>query len=168
MPTWHSLTCPCSGIFGRLFPLAKSHNVRVVLVNCRDYPGARPYTQEERDLLSLMTPEGTESTAEIAEAAKKLDTFLKERARELFDLLVELVQDGRVAPVQLADNAGGIVVAGWSFGCIWMTALLAHVAAFIGEGLDLSAYVRRVVIFGEHQLSIIEFSEGETHTNIVP
>ncbi|KAH9850910.1 hypothetical protein C2E23DRAFT_266108 [Lenzites betulinus] len=139
--TWHS------GTFAKLVSLAKNHNVRAVLVNRRDYPGARPYTQEERALLSPMLPEGAESTAEIAEATQKLDIFLKERAREMFDLLVELVQSGGVAPAQLASNAGGIVVAGWSFGGIWMTALLAHVASFVGEGPDLSEYVRRVVLF---------------------
>ncbi|KAI0821753.1 hypothetical protein BC628DRAFT_1412722 [Trametes gibbosa] len=139
--TWHS------GTFARLVPLAKNRNVRVVLVNRRDYPGSRPYTDEERALLPSALSEGVESIAEIAAATQNLEAFMKARARELYDLLVDLVQSGGVTRVQIGSNAGGIVVAGWSFGGIWMTALLAHVAAFVGDGVDLNAYVRRIVIF---------------------
>ncbi|KAI0354370.1 hypothetical protein OH77DRAFT_1405139 [Trametes cingulata] len=137
---WHS------GILSKLLPLAKQHNARIILVNRRDYPGTRPYSEEERALLPVLSPEGgAADAAEMAEAKEKLLTFMKGRAREVYDLLVELVTNEDLPPAQPEENKGGIVVAGWSFGSAWMTALLAHVASFGVNDVDLSAYVRRVV-----------------------
>ncbi|OJT10817.1 hypothetical protein TRAPUB_12686 [Trametes pubescens] len=139
--TWHS------GIFSKLVPLAKDNNTRVVLVNRRDYPGARPLTQEERALLPSLSTEEAADATEISEATQKIDIFMKERAREVYDLLVELVNNADLPPFQRDRNTGGIIVAGWSFGTVWITALLAHAASCNTNNADLSAYMRRVVFF---------------------
>ncbi|EIW52719.1 uncharacterized protein TRAVEDRAFT_135327 [Trametes versicolor FP-101664 SS1] len=139
--TWHS------GIFSKFVPLAKDCNTRVILVNRRDYPGARPFTQEERALLPSLPTEEAASATEIAEATQKIDVFMKERAREVYDLLIELVKNEDLPPFQRERNTGGIIVAGWSFGTVWITALLAHSASFATNSVDLSAYMRRVIFF---------------------
>ncbi|KAI0370680.1 hypothetical protein BV20DRAFT_943422 [Pilatotrama ljubarskyi] len=137
---WHS------GIFSKLLPLATQYNARIILVNRRDYPGARPYSEEERALLPVLSPEGSAyGEAEMTEAKEKLKQFMKGRAREVYNLLVELVANEDLPAAQPKENKGGIVVAGWSFGTAWMTALLAHVGSFGVNDVELSAYVRRVV-----------------------
>ena len=48
----HSSTLPnfpLSEIFRRLLPLAAQHNLRLVLINRRDYPHSSPYTEEDLD-----------------------------------------------------------------------------------------------------------------------
>ncbi|KAI0668266.1 hypothetical protein C8Q78DRAFT_980478 [Trametes maxima] len=134
---WHS------GIFSRLSPLAPQHNTRLVLVNRRDYPGARPYDEVDRRLLSSLSAEA--DAAEIAAATQNINVWMARRAREVYDLLTELVKNENVPPAAPEKTKGGIIVAGWSFGSAWMTALLAHVASFDVNEVDLSAYVRRVV-----------------------
>ncbi|KAI0761772.1 hypothetical protein BD413DRAFT_616770 [Trametes elegans] len=42
---WHG------GAFGKLLPLAPHFGCRIIVLNRRDYPGASPYTAEERALL---------------------------------------------------------------------------------------------------------------------
>ncbi|KAI0755699.1 hypothetical protein C8Q74DRAFT_1305136 [Fomes fomentarius] len=115
--------CWTSEVWKRLLPFAPSHNVRIVSVNRRDYPGATPYTDRDRALLQTAA-DATESSV----ALKALLTFMNERARELHDFLVE-----------------GIVIVGWSLGAAWMTALLANVGSFPVSDIKLSDYVRRVV-----------------------
>ncbi|KAI0334193.1 hypothetical protein GY45DRAFT_1318644 [Cubamyces sp. BRFM 1775] len=138
---WHS------GTFIKLLPLAAKYNTRILLVNRRDYPGSEPYSEAERASLppiSLLA--GTGTAADEAAALANLKAFMKERARELYDLLVQLVKNEDITAADRKNNKGGIVVAGWSFGSSWMTALLANVAAFPVEDIKLSDHIRRVVL----------------------
>ncbi|TBU37177.1 Alpha/Beta hydrolase protein [Dichomitus squalens] len=144
---WHS------GIFAKLVPLAHAHNARVVLVNRRDYPGATPFSPEERSLLSAIATESAsspESDAAAADAHAQLEPFMRSRAREVSDLLARLVHDANIPKSQREANKGGLVLVGWSFGTVWMTAFLAHAPALhAGEGegeVDLTQYLRRVVL----------------------
>ncbi|KAI0776700.1 Alpha/Beta hydrolase protein [Trametes elegans] len=134
---WHS------GIFARLIPLAHTHNARILLVNRRGYPGSEPYTEAERALLASASAQG--DTVEAATALESLTRFMRERAREVYDLLVELVKEGNVAAANREQGTGGIIVAGWSFGSGLMTALLANLASFPANEVKISQYVRRVV-----------------------
>ncbi|KAI0668283.1 hypothetical protein C8Q78DRAFT_1071552 [Trametes maxima] len=142
-----------SGIFSRLPPLANQYNTRVVLINRRDYPGARPYTEEERAQLHWPSDraESAAGADETEVAAANVDAWMTARGREVHDLLCELVEKERipVAAGEPAKGTGGIVVAGWSFGTIWMTALLASIPSPTDNEstVDLSKYVRRVVFF---------------------
>ncbi|KAI0325769.1 alpha/beta-hydrolase [Cubamyces sp. BRFM 1775] len=144
--TWHA------GTFSKLIPLGAQHNARVILVNRRDYPGSRPYNADELALLrpseSPSSQEAPDST-EVPEASLRLQTFMEDRARELYAFLAELVQKERLPLADAENNRGGIVVAGWSFGTAWMTALLTYVSSgtLPSDAFDLSQYVRRVVFF---------------------
>ncbi|KAI0830065.1 hypothetical protein BC628DRAFT_1408261 [Trametes gibbosa] len=139
---WHS------GIFSKLIPLADAYNIRIILLNRRDYPGAQPYTAAERALLLSVSSDAVDNAADAAVAKKNGEIFLKERAREIYEFLVELVRSKAVHPVDPANKTGGIVIAGWSFGTVWMLALLTHVASFSEavEDVDMTKYMRRVVL----------------------
>ncbi|KAI0833345.1 hypothetical protein BC628DRAFT_1307400 [Trametes gibbosa] len=139
--TWHT------GIFTKLIPLAHSHNARILLVNRRDYPGSDPLPKEECALLHVLSAAEWENPEKVAMAKRDLGLFMEHRARELYDLLVQLVQSGDVSKPDRANNKGGIVVAGWSLGGAWMTSLLAHAASFSGGDTKLRDFLRRVVLY---------------------
>ena len=132
-----------TGNFKKFIPLAPKFNARVVLVNRRDYPGSAPFTSEERAEFARLasTPAGAPGAAEA------MELIMKERARELYDYLVQLVKRGGVVPAQ--GKKGGLVLAGWSLGATWLSALLTHVASFPVEDVNLKDYVTRIVYYGE-------------------
>lgn len=119
-----------------MLPFAESHNSRIILVNRRDYPGAAPYSEEEMCLLASTTPD-------TPEAATNIKVFTEARARELYDFLVTLVKTKNIT----VD--GGIALAGWSFGTVWLNAFLAYVPTFPVGDIDLRRYIRSVVMYGK-------------------
>ena len=133
------------GVFVKLIPLAHEYNVRLVLVNRRDYPGAVPYTSDERARLLAI---GIESQVDAAAAQPKMKAFMEEGGRDLHSLLADLVANNDIPLARPEKNSGGIVLVGWSLGTSWMTAFLANVGSFPHDSVDLSNYVRRVVFYG--------------------
>ena len=116
--------------------------MRIVLPNRRDYPGSAPFSPEELENLSKLA----NATPGSPEAVEGTEQEMKARAREVYDYLIDLVKTERIPPVQ--GQTGGIVLAGWSLGATWITALLAHVATFPVGDIRLSEYVRRLVYYG--------------------
>ncbi|EJF62068.1 hypothetical protein DICSQDRAFT_12150, partial [Dichomitus squalens LYAD-421 SS1] len=142
---WHS------GVFAKLVPIAGRFNARVVLVNRQDYPGAEPFTLEERaELLKA----AIELKTNPLSARDRLDVFMKGQAREIYDLLIHLVAEHHIPPARPEANTGGIIIGGWSFGASWMTALLANVASFPVHDIELSRYVRRVVFYDTSDVAL--------------
>ena len=125
-----------------MLPFAHQHNVRIVLPNRRDYPGSAPYSPDEMENLSQLA----NMTAGSAEGVEGTANEMKARARELYDYLVGLVKTERLPRAR--GISGGIVLAGWSLGATWISALLAHVATFPVGDIRLSEYVRRLVYYG--------------------
>ncbi|KAI0367627.1 hypothetical protein BV20DRAFT_949919 [Pilatotrama ljubarskyi] len=138
---WHG------GIFAKLIPLADTYGVRIILLNRREYPGAVPYTAEERALIPSVPSKPRTDKHEIRSATEMLETFMRDRARELYDALQGLVQERNLPPVHPTSLAGGMVLVGWSMGATWMTALLSHVAEFPMGAVNLRDYVRRVALW---------------------
>ena len=94
-----------------MLPLAKASNARLILANRRDYGGAVPYTIQERvDLFATAAMTKSEPDA----ARKKVLAWMQERAREVYDLLVDIVSEHKIPPSRSEANTGGIVVGGWS------------------------------------------------------
>ncbi|KAI0713772.1 Alpha/Beta hydrolase protein [Earliella scabrosa] len=126
-----------AGNFKKFLPLAPKYNSRVILVNRRDYPGSTPFTNEEHEHLRRLAsvPAGS------PEAVEGTEEFMRDRARELYDYLAELVEAG------LVTKPGGIVLAGWSLGAVWLSALLTHAASFPVTQVRLSEYLKRVVYY---------------------
>ena len=132
----------------KLAPLAHTNNTRLVLVNRRDYPGSLPYSDDERNLLLSCFEPASSDEVVLAKRREKLLAFMKNRAREIYDFLEELVAEGDIPVAQKERNTGGIIVVGWSFGSTWMLALLASVGSFPVNDIALSRYVRRVICHG--------------------
>ena len=131
-------------------------------MNRRDYPGAIAFTSEEYSSLSAIVKE---SESDAAAAHAKLESFMRERAREVYDFLVRFVQDSGIPKAERAENKGGIVLVGWSFATVWMAAFLAHAPAFSSGGgdADLPKYLRRVILFGEPTPCIHSADTRVTH-----
>ncbi|PIL34412.1 hypothetical protein GSI_03187 [Ganoderma sinense ZZ0214-1] len=128
--TWSSKACH------RMLPLAKASNARLILANRRDYVGA-----ERADLFAAAAVADSEPDA----ARTKILTWMHDRAREVYDLLVDIIGKNKTPLAHPEANTGGIVVAGWSFGTTLMTAFLANMASFLVGDVDLRKYLRRVV-----------------------
>ncbi|KAH9893208.1 Alpha/Beta hydrolase protein [Cubamyces lactineus] len=138
---WHG------GIFSKLLPLADRQGVRVILLNRREYPGSTPYTAEERALLPSVTDKPPTDDTVIRSATEMLETFMQQRARELYECLQTLVMDRSIPPIRSGTEPSGIILVGWSLGAMWMTALLSHVAHFPVDKVNLRDYMRRIVLF---------------------
>ncbi|KAI0272308.1 alpha/beta-hydrolase [Gloeopeniophorella convolvens] len=128
----HGFAWP-AGVFSRMFPFANKTGSRVVIINRRGYPGSEPFADEDRALLAS-------SMEDTSEGLKCADEFMKQRAEELHDFLVELVKSE-----SLAINR--VMLAGWSLGASWMTAFLANAASFDDSEVKLHQYLRRVIAY---------------------
>ena len=139
-----------SANFRKLLPLASSYNARVVAANRRGYPGSAPVSADDMAFLERAAQAPEDDPVILTE----LRGFWRARARELFEYLVALVNNQAI-PATSGDDAGtkgGIVLVGWSFGSVWMTAFLAHLDEFTRKDAQLRKYLRRVVIYGKRQL----------------
>ncbi|KAI0655018.1 hypothetical protein C8Q70DRAFT_924560 [Cubamyces menziesii] len=134
---WHG------GSFTKMIPFTDKYNARIVLVNRRDYPGSQPYSEDE---LALLKPVVEGESAE-EKTRENLWAYMRDRAAELCALLAILAKEGKILPYDREADTGGAIVAGWSFGSCWLTALLAHgdIASDV-QGINLGDYVRRIVL----------------------
>jgi hypothetical protein len=97
--------------FAKMMFWANQNNVRIVAVNRRDYAPTSPLTSAEMAVLS----QGDTGAA----------TYLRQRGTELASFLDMFVQ-GNSIPHAGNDRTGGIVVLGWSLGCLTTHAMLAN------------------------------------------
>lgn len=72
-------------------------------------------------------------------------SYMKDRARELYQLLVEVAITEAIPKV---SEKSGMVVVGWSLGSAWITALLAHLEEFEGAETLLQSYARNFILLG--------------------
>lgn len=123
--TWHS------AVFDRLLPLARTRNLRLICVNRRLYPGSTPYTPEEAAQIASPDPSGV-----LAAQGVLLALFI---ARLPAALRLPRPQHGR---------AGGIALAGWSLGTLFVQLVLSALDA-VDEATRtiLRAYVQRVILW---------------------
>lgn len=70
---------------------------------------------------------------------------MRDRARDVYDFLCELVAAECIPGV---SDCGGIILAAWSFGGSWITALLAYLKTFEAPNIVLGKYIRRFVLLG--------------------
>ncbi|KAI1789103.1 hypothetical protein LXA43DRAFT_1155846 [Ganoderma leucocontextum] len=131
-----------SEAFRKMLPLAKASNARLILANRRDYVGATPFTIQER--AELFTAAAVTNTGEPEAARTKILAWMRERAREVYNLLVHIVAEYNIPLTRPGANTGGVVVAGLSFGTALMR-LLANMASLPVGDVDLRRYLRRVV-----------------------
>ncbi|EIM81546.1 alpha/beta-hydrolase [Stereum hirsutum FP-91666 SS1] len=127
-------------IFARLLPMAPQFNARIILVNRRDYPGSTPLDDSDRKNLSSFN-------SSTAEAAQNIRSYMRDRARDVYDFLCELVAAECIPGV---SDGGGIIMAAWSFGGSLITALLAYLKTFEVPDVVLGEYIRRFILLDPH------------------
>jgi hypothetical protein len=151
----HELIWFVSASFLPLFPYAKLHNLRLVTVNLRDYPGSSPL--DSRELVNLRSQEPDTQAGVIREQALEIATFL-----------VRFIEaEGIPAPKCIASGSdkevGGISLVAWSQGNAFLLSLLSNIA-LLDARTDalLERYLRVVFMYGEAQ-SLLSSMRQMTH-----
>ncbi|KAJ3553766.1 hypothetical protein NM688_g3443 [Phlebia brevispora] len=122
------------GIFSRMEPYASSHNLRLVSVNMRDYPGSSPFTPTELNKLASADHEVQ-------------DDLIHAQAHEVAIFLERFIQVEQIPPIddRSGIRQGGLALVGWSMGNVFSISILAHARHFHTDALE--EYLRTVVIY---------------------
>lgn len=127
-------------IYSRLFLFAWINNVRVVAVNRRDYQPTSPLTPAELAVLSN------------GDAGSR--TYFKQRGVELGLFLDAFVKANNI-PKPNSQRQGGIVLTGWSLGCVTTHALLANLDSLPTATINrLSPLLHTFLMHGKHVILI--------------
>ncbi|KAJ7618527.1 hypothetical protein FB45DRAFT_931848 [Roridomyces roridus] len=125
-----------SGTFGRLSAVAPSNSLRIVCVNRREYPASSPYNPAE--LAAFMTGTTEQRTSILAQQGHDLALFL----------------DGLIVDLALPE-AGGVAVAGWSLGTIFLTSLICSMETLPQATQErLSDFVHTIILLQCPSLSL--------------
>lgn len=100
---------------------------------------ATPYNQDELKLLHA-------GLADTPEAAESLREYVKGRGKDLYDFLEEFIAKEKIP--RRGSESGGIILAGWSFGTVFITSLLANAPTFPKGTVDVAAHMRCVLNYG--------------------
>ncbi|KAF4612537.1 hypothetical protein D9613_012770 [Agrocybe pediades] len=118
-----------SGSFRRIASIAPSKSMRIVCVNRRGYPGTSPYTEAQKKAIVSGTDD--------------------ERSNVLQQLGTELALfiDALIRECSISSN-GGITVAGWSMGAMFVFALMTS-TEFVGKavGHNLRTYLKGFILW---------------------
>lgn len=126
-----------TAVFKRLLPLASQYNIRLVLVNRRDYPNSSPYTDKDLEKLN--------SSDDWAQ-----DEFAKGRAQEYATFIRRFVEQESTPEMTVDGKDGGIVLLSWSSGVAYTIPLLSFADSLPEDLRDaIEPYLRLYVSFGE-------------------
>ena len=100
-----------------MVPYAARNNLRLVLINCRDYPGSTLYSAAELEALSSTDPE-------------KQALSLQARGLEFTEFIRHFVESENIPPLTRKPDgsglSGGFSLLGWSSGNCQTIPVLAH------------------------------------------
>lgn len=126
-----------TAVFNRLLPLAPQYNIRLILVNRRDYPNSSPYT--DKDLEKLKSADD-----------RLQNEFAKGRAEEYATFIKKFVEQERIPEMTADGKDGGIVLLSWSSGVAYTIPLLSFANCLSEDVRDaIEPYLRSYVSFGE-------------------
>ncbi|KIY44519.1 hypothetical protein FISHEDRAFT_25621, partial [Fistulina hepatica ATCC 64428] len=125
-------------IFYKLFPYCASHNIRLVVVNRKEYPGSSKYTDDE---------------IEDLHACRQV--FLQRLGTEVADFLVWFISAHDIPRIGLHQKSGGIAVVGWSMGAATILPLLAY-PELVPAGIraKLSPYIKDYILYDPPYLAL--------------
>ncbi|KAI0632495.1 Alpha/Beta hydrolase protein [Trametes polyzona] len=114
-------TCFHSAIYRPLIPFAGERNLRLLLLNLRDYPGSTPLSEEEID--GLRGP-----------SVDVQDRTLRDRGLEIAAFCRWFIETEKIPPVResvtpegVRARVGGLSILSWSGGNCTTVAMFAHV-----------------------------------------
>ncbi|TFK53396.1 hypothetical protein OE88DRAFT_1655507, partial [Heliocybe sulcata] len=126
-----------SAIFHKLFPYAASLNLRLVLLNRRDYPGTTPTSQEET--ARIRSPD-----VDIQREA------LRDLGLELARFVIWYTKVSGIPPISQEDGEkeGGLAVIAWSSGNATCCSMVANLEFLSDkEQGTMRAYLRTYIIY---------------------
>lgn len=132
-----------AAVYRPMIPYAAAHNLRLVLLNMRGYPGSTPYTQGELESLK--------SDLETQQAS------LAARGAEIAVFLRWFIETEKLPPIREDTGSerlvGGLSLLSWSGGNGPMLAMFAHADKLAGETRQLlNLYLRSFVIYGKYAM----------------
>jgi hypothetical protein len=118
--------------FHKLLPFAAKDNVRLVIVNRRDYAGSTKYTDDNLKDLN----EGKAS-------------FMERLGAEVGHLLVWFAQTHKIPKISADRKSGGLSLMGWSMGNATSMSLFGY-PEFVGKDTytKLGPYFRQLILYG--------------------
>ncbi|KAL5492300.1 hypothetical protein ACEPAI_3747 [Sanghuangporus weigelae] len=124
-----------SQIFRRLPPFALQHNIRLVFINRRDYPGSSPYTEGDLKRIS-------------ADNAEMNNEFAKARASEFAQFIKTFIEKENIPKASSDWKRGGIVLMAWSSGNAYTLPLLSYADSIPEDTrLFIEPYIRSLILF---------------------
>ena len=130
--------------FRSLFPYALAHNIRLIALNLRDYPGSTPYTTPEMQRLQSY------DVRDIRDASRA-------QGLELAAFLHHIIASEKLPPKKHENGVmtGGIALVSWSLGNAWTFSMFAHEDCLSRDArIALQASIRSMVVYGK-SLSLI-------------
>jgi len=127
-----SHTVCCLDNFHKLLPLGVAHNIRLVILNRRDYAGSTKYTDENlKDLVA-----GDES-------------FMERLALEVKHFLLWFVDTHNIPKITADRKSGGFAIMGWSMGSATAFSLIGYPDVVGNESYQrLEPYLRQLILYG--------------------
>lgn len=119
--------------FHRLLPLVGTHNIRLVILNRRDYRGTSEHTDKEVD-----------------DALHGRRAFLEVLALDVAHFLAWTIDNLGVTKISEDGKLGGLAIMGWSMGSATTLSVLGNPAVIpLDVVAKLEPYFRKLVIYGE-------------------
>ena len=135
--------------FHKLLPFGAKDNIRLVIVNRRDYSGSTKYTNDNLKDLN----EGKAA-------------FMERLGAEVAYLLIWFAETHKILKISADGKSGGFSVMGWSIGTTTPMALLVY-PDFVGKDTcaKLEPYFRQLILYGmfsDHISDPIQLSIPQT------
>jgi hypothetical protein len=136
------MTIYVSDIFHKLLPFGQKDNIRLVIVNRRDYDGSTKYTDDN-----------------LKEFHEGKMSSLDRLGAEVAHFLVWFVETQKIPKINAARSSGGFSVMAWSMGNATLLCLLGC-PEYVGTEAytKLEPYCRQLVLYG-YLITIPEFAE---------
>lgn len=129
-------------------PFASQYNLRLILVNRRDYPGSSPYSDDD-----LRNVGDTEDD-------KGYEAFFKARAFEFARFIEWIVEHEGIPKADWTGNTGGVFLSAWSAGNGYAVSILSYVDLLPETTRSIvQPFLRGFIFFGACSLHGILESE---------
>lgn len=146
-----------------MIPYATPNNLRLVLLNRREYPGSTPLTDTELSALKAIC-DPTSPTYNAIKSLEAQSDFLKARGFEVAEFMAWFAKTENIPKVVKNEDGGkegGVALVAWSSANGTALGLFAHLKELrreVREGLE--PYLRTYVYYGEFSryLVIIELT----------
>ncbi|KAI0357368.1 alpha/beta-hydrolase [Trametes cingulata] len=132
-------TCFHSAVYRPMIPFAAEHNLRLVLLNLRDYPGSSPYSAE--DVEDLRGP-----------SHEAQDRAIRTRGLEIASFIRWFIKTEAIPPIKEVPGSealvGGLSLLSWSGGNCATVAMFAHADKLSEETRKLfDTYLRSFIMY---------------------